>query len=173
MGAALSLPGTGRGDHAQRGGRGGSPADSKGDCRQHAINVLVDLIVPEPQDAKSVASELSVAGGIVCAAVLTAIDLDDEMMLKANEVENVAAVRTLPPEMVAMRAPRSKVNPKLHPMFGHRASQPTRTFVSQPSLLATPPTMLRMVPPPRAGEGLEPAAALVAQHVHNAETSPC
>jgi hypothetical protein len=163
-----SLPGTGRGDRAKRGGRGPSMA-KRGEYRfQYPLQILVDLIVPEAEDAKPIAAKCTVSGRVAHRAFVKSVrrpvHLDREVVLEADEIDDVGPVRTLAAEVIPERSPFSQVNPQFHFLWRHRLSQASRAFVGHDDLpQRTPPTALRAVPPPRSGEGLALAPILSAQ----------
>jgi hypothetical protein len=65
------------------------------------------------------------------------------------------------------------MNPQLHLLWRHRFSQASRALVGHDDHpRRTPPTMLRMVPPPRAGEGLA-SAITVFEEWRRVETGSC
>ncbi|MEA2981855.1 MAG: hypothetical protein QOF09_3678 [Alphaproteobacteria bacterium] len=57
--------------------------------------------------------------------VLPAVDLDDEAMLHANEVDDVAFAGRLAAEMKSALPPGSEMNPKLHLLGRHRLPHAT------------------------------------------------
>ncbi len=71
----------------------------------NAVQVLVQLRVPEPQSAEAFARQHRITDhittGPVCFAMLTAVDFDHQPLAKAREVEIVASKRRLPSEMEA------------------------------------------------------------------------
>ena len=91
---------------------------------QHTGEITVDVAVPEPQSAKARPRELAVAGLIASLMrieiVLTAVDLDDELMLQTNEVDNESLARRLSAKVIAARSPRAEVNPNFHLLWSHR-----------------------------------------------------
>jgi hypothetical protein len=162
----LSLPGTGRGDRAKRGGRGPVASDRREDGFKNSVEVLVYLEVPEAQNSQPVSAELCipavVGDRLVVAAVLAPIHLDHQVVLQTDEIDNERIVRSLTTEMIAKGPPLSEVNPKLDLLRGHGFAHSSRFLVSHCSLpYRTPPTtrLRRAVPPPRAGEGLAPYSA--------------
>jgi hypothetical protein len=156
---SLSLPGTGRGDHAKRGGWGPLSLESYEDRIDNADKVSIDFGIPETQHDHAGPGKFLVARPIVHDAMMesmsAAIDLDRDMVLQASKVENVSVARNLPAKVVSPRAQFAKANPKLHFLRGHGLAQPARLLVRH----GTPPTALRAVPPPRTGEGLERVTA--------------
>ena len=79
------------------------------DERQHAFQIAIDFIVPEPQDAKAflgkVIIALRVAPGMRIEIVLAAIDLHNEALFKADEVNYITIARSLPTEVVSLFSP--------------------------------------------------------------------
>jgi hypothetical protein len=63
-------------------------------------------------------------------------------------------VRALPTEVVPEGTQRPQSRPEFDLLRRHGLPKPTCALISHlPSRLRTPPTALRAVPPPRAGEG--------------------
>ena len=156
--ARLSLPGTGRGDRAQCGGWGSSVADRRHDCLHGALDIPVHIVVPEAQDEKTVGAQnvvtTTVSNSLMVSGVPATIDLDHKVVLEADKIDDVARMRPLPSKVKAFRAQRAEMNPELHFLPSERLPEPSRLLVGHRALRGrTPPTMLRMVPPPRAGEG--------------------
>ena len=133
LAALLSLPGTGRGDRAKRGGWGPSPFQRRHDGVQHMRKIAVNLVVPEPQHPEPVCVEvevaLDIAGRAMVERVLSAIDLDYEVMPDADEIDDVLTPRPLTAEVIAAPTPAAQVNPELYLLRRHRSTQPARTFV--------------------------------------------
>jgi hypothetical protein len=67
------------------------------DCLQNSIQILIDVVVPEPQHAKSIAREVAIASLILrrmlIEIVLAAVRFDDELVLHAHEVNDIAVPR--------------------------------------------------------------------------------
>ena len=87
------------------------------DHLHNAIEVRVDLRIPEPQRPKSGPTQDGVAHSVVISlnnivGMLAAVDLDDEAMLEADKVEIKSQQRRLPAEMVSFLAQGAKVKPK-------------------------------------------------------------
>jgi hypothetical protein len=81
---ARSLDGEGLG--------GGDPVEIFGDHRVHALRIVQNLVVPEPQDAVPLALQEPSAARLL---MLAAIDLDDRSRLVAGEAGNEPADRHL------------------------------------------------------------------------------
>jgi hypothetical protein len=67
------------------------------DQRKHTLQIPVDFIIPETQHPEALARKMAVALGVApgmhIEVMLTAVDLDDEAMLEANEIEDVTRGR--------------------------------------------------------------------------------
>ena len=159
----LSLPGTGRGDRAKRGGRGCRTLLQRGkDSLQNPFEISVDLGIPEAEYGESVGLPqallaLGVMRHLPMSSMLAAVDLDHEAALQADEVEYVSLAWRLTPEVIAAFAPAPEVDPELHFLRRHCSAQSPCLFAGHGELpLASPPTtrLRRAVPPPRSGEGL-------------------
>src|SRR6516164_4634603 len=100
---------------------------------EDAFEILVHLVVPETQDPIALAGEvivpLRVALGVHLKIVLTTVDLDDEPMLEAQEIQDVAVERCLAAEVISLRSPRAKMDPELHLLRRHLLAQAARDLV--------------------------------------------
>jgi hypothetical protein len=131
------------------------------DCHQHTFEVLVDVVIPKTQDLETLLREavisLRVAPSMRVEIMLTAVDLDDEALLQADEINDEAIARRLPAEMESTLSPGAEVYPQLDLLPGHALAQRTRDFVRHP-----PPGSLRSPPSP-CGGGMERAVRSVRQ----------
>ena len=97
------------------------------------VEVFVDLGIPEAQCAKTLRGEMRVALGVMreagCFTVLTAVDLDDEPMFEADEVENIALERRLSAEVETLGTQPAQMHPQLHLLRGHRLAKRAGSFV--------------------------------------------
>ena len=83
------------------------------DGRQHAIEIVEYVVVPEAQDAVTVSCELDGAAviGVFIGRVLAAIELDSNLCLRAGEIDDVPPDRMLAAkfpfaELFAQRVPQ-------------------------------------------------------------------
>jgi hypothetical protein len=95
---------------AAEGGRVGCASAQLGIHRlQHAVEIAIDLVVPEPEDSKAPPCKTVVtariAGSMFIEVVLPAIEFDDGPVLHADEVDNETLARRLSPEMKPALAP--------------------------------------------------------------------
>jgi hypothetical protein len=94
---------------AAEGGRVGSLSEGLIDRFEHSREVAIHVAVPKAQNAKPGAAECAVATYIARLMsgeiVLAAIDLDNETLLEADEVNNESLTRCLPAEVVASLSP--------------------------------------------------------------------
>jgi hypothetical protein len=94
---------------------------------QNAGQVLIDLVVPKSQYAKTIPHEMpvthSIARGVMIEIVLAAVDFHDELLLQANEVDDEAVARRLAAEMKAALAPRAQMDPEFDFLPGHCLAQ--------------------------------------------------
>ena len=78
------------------------------DRLDHAVEVIVDVVIPEAKRQETEPSKMCVAARVMreasIFAMLAAVDIDDEPRLEADEVENVAFQRRLSPEVKALWA---------------------------------------------------------------------
>jgi len=88
------------------------------DSCQHAVQISVDLIVPEPKHAKSVSFKVAIALSVFddmrIKAVLASIDLHHQAMPHANKVHDVSFTRRLPTKVISAFPPRPQMNPEFH-----------------------------------------------------------
>ena len=156
-----------------------SCSNAKFESSTRIIYLLVVLTIPTFARAGAAGGSkcrnrtTSVVDGLPMEGVLAAVDLHNEVMLEADEVEHVTIPRRLPAEVVAEVTPTSEVDPELDLLRCHRLSQPPRLTAGHSTCPPrTPPTMhfpqvgkIRlegMVPPPRAGEGWALVSTLAA-----------
>lgn len=70
---------------------------------QDAVEIAIDIAVPEPKDSKASTCETDVATRIArlmfIEVVPAATELDDKPKLHADKVDNESFARRLPPEM--------------------------------------------------------------------------
>ena len=72
---------------------------------QHALHILEHLGIPEPQHAIAGLFEKRGPPFIGLGRVLSAVDLDNELLLETEEIDDVRTDRLLPLEFVAMELP--------------------------------------------------------------------
>ena len=171
-GAGLSLPGTGRGNRPQAGGWGSLRYGVK-DRVEDARKIVLDFVVPESQDAKARGGKPmippGVARNVAVESMLPAVDLDREPRREARKVDNVTQPRNLPTEMnAALATPASQMHPQPHLLRRHGLAQAPGDRVGHRK---SPPTALRAVPHPRAGEGLAPYSATAGHLIQRARES--
>jgi hypothetical protein len=126
------------------GGRGGNFQCAENRLK-NAIGVAKNIVVPEPQDAKTFGLKVTIARYVVwIVRVLAAIDFDDQLSPEAGEVNNVRAKRNLSFELIAIETMRAEPIPKPALGIGHVGSQLLRLSETQvplsrlaASLLAT------------------------------------
>ena len=94
------------------------------DRLQYADQVHIDFIIPKSQHFEAGMREIRIASPIpirMCIEVmLTAVQLDDEVLSQAHEINDVIFAWRLTSEMEAPRFPRSQVNPQFHLLWRHR-----------------------------------------------------
>jgi hypothetical protein len=104
---------------AAEGGRVGFAIPECGvDCLQHIIKISVNVAIPKAQNAKSGMRQFLIAftifGGVRFQIVLAAIDLNDQGMLHASEIDYVPAARCLPAEMKSAFFPGTQMIPDFY-----------------------------------------------------------
>jgi hypothetical protein len=99
----------------------------------HAVQITVDLVVPEPKRAKAAIIEKAVApcvlSGARIEAVLRAVDLDDEPVTQTDEIEDLTPAWRLTAEVVPVRTQLTQAQPKLDLLRGHAPAQLARALV--------------------------------------------
>src|SRR5262249_17580677 len=105
--APESLPRRGR--VAERSEAGWGLTERVVDNCQHAVQIAIDVVVPETQYAKPFRGQmmiaLRVALGMRIKVMLAAVDFDDEPMLEANKINDVVFTRRLSPEVESLFSP--------------------------------------------------------------------
>src|SRR5205085_5798043 len=92
---------------------------------QHAIEVAENLVVPDANNPVPKRIEVCVPAPIGCAIdMLSAIDLDDELLLAAYKVGVIRPKRLLPGKLQSAETPVAKRQPQ--DPFGPRAAPPQR-----------------------------------------------
>jgi len=89
---------------------------------QHRIGVLEHIMIPEPDDADSETRQnpaaLLVVGRLPRIAVLAAVQLDGEILLRAVEIQDVGTGRKLAKELESAKPPRAQLRPQPALRFG-------------------------------------------------------
>ena len=103
------------------------------DDRQHAFEIRIYVVIPEPQHPETLVSEMQIARRIASrvriVVMLSAINFDDQTMFQARKIDDKIITRRLATKVKAAFAPRSKVNPKLHLLRCHLFAKAPRDFV--------------------------------------------
>ncbi len=157
----LSLPGTGRGDRPKVGGWGPQGAKRTEYRVEHTSEVAIDLVVPEPENTIALGLQptipLDVTRDVLVKAVVSAIELDNQVVLHAGEVDDEAVERRLTSKVIPTLLQFAQVRPELHLLWGHALAQIAGDLVGQVRVPCGPlPPRDRAVPPPRSGEGSAP-----------------
>ncbi len=135
---------------------------------EHAAKIAIDVGVPEPQDPQAALTQRGVSSCVVrhrpVSGMLPSVDLDDQVVPETGEVEDVARSRDLSAEMKSVAAPGPQMRPESRFLRRQGLAQSARLLVGhRVAARRTPPPMLRMVPPPRFGEGLALPASVAGQ----------
>jgi hypothetical protein len=108
-----SLPGTGRVRPPAGGG-----VERSVNRIEHAIEVAIDLRVPESQHLEPGNAEafvtLDVPGCLTVMSMAASIDFDDYTLLEADEVEDETMARSLAAEVKSIAPPRAQMHPHFH-----------------------------------------------------------
>jgi hypothetical protein len=82
---------------------------------QHSHKITITVAIPETKDTEALDGKgfipPCVPRLVRIEIVLAAIKLNDQPMLQANEIHDVALARRLPAKMISVIPPRPKVNP--------------------------------------------------------------
>ena len=82
-------------------------------CAENAVDIAEYIIVPEATDFVAFIGQPTIADCILGGfAVLSAINLNDEQLLAANKIANVALDRQLTHELVSIDLPIAKSVPE-------------------------------------------------------------
>jgi hypothetical protein len=85
---------------------------------QDSRKIPIDIAIPETKNQKAGAAETIVAphviGSMGLKIMLASVDFDDETILQADKIDDVAVPRGLPAKMKSLFAPSAKVIPDLH-----------------------------------------------------------
>jgi hypothetical protein len=78
------------------------------------VNLAEDLIVPVPHDTKPLRLQPGIALGVGGNAlrVMTAVQLNDQLLFKADKVNDIRPYGLLPPELVASKLASADVRPQ-------------------------------------------------------------
>ena len=138
---------------AAAGGRVGASLENLVDTQENAIEILIDLVIPESQDDKTVFGEMPIALRVPphlrSGSVLAAIDFDDDPSVYAYEIEYVSIARRLPTKMKATFAPISQMHPQFDFLRRQRFPKSAGEFVGH----GPHPVGRKAAHPPLAGEG--------------------
>jgi hypothetical protein len=100
---------------AAEGGRVGVIVQRLVDRLQHSRKITINVVIPETKDTEAFGGKGFIPPRVPrlmrIEIILAAIDLEDEPMLQANEIHDVALARRLPAEVIPAFPPRPKVNP--------------------------------------------------------------
>jgi hypothetical protein len=138
---------------AAEGGRVGPASTQFGVYRlQHAIEILIDIIVPETKDVKAIVGETCITNAVsrlmFIEIVLPAVEFDYQFMLHTNKVHDEPVTGRLAPEVVSALSPSTKVNPEFYFLAGHGLPQSSCNWVCH----CPHPARYARHPPP-SGEG--------------------
>ena len=82
------------------------------DRKPNAVDVGKHVIVPEPDHAETLSFEIFRPGRIPLSRVLAAVDLDDQTVAKAEEVDDVAVDLHLATKLQAMHLAAAEILPE-------------------------------------------------------------
>ncbi len=124
------------------------------DAVHHALYVVVDIAVPDAKDTEPLSDEVGLPAGIMLAllgaAVGRTVDLEDEAVRQADEIDDVAVDGRLLSELESSRLQSAQMPPELRLGAGPSLAQGACALVGHyPLLPGGPPPMT----PPRKGEG--------------------
>lgn len=84
------------------------------DGLENRVEFLEDLVVPEPQDLEAVLFEPAAPALVVglLLGVLATVELDDQLLLQAGEVDEEGAEHLLAPELVSENLSAAQPRPQ-------------------------------------------------------------
>ncbi|HEY3798702.1 MAG TPA: hypothetical protein VGL58_10150 [Caulobacteraceae bacterium] len=101
------------------------------DSLHHSVEICMDLAVPESQRTEAGPAQDRIAHGVVVGlsvfSVLAAIDLDDQALAVADEVQIEALERRLAAEVEALRPQHPKLEPETRFLRRHGFAELTGT----------------------------------------------
>ena len=105
---------------------GGSDRERSRNHPGHPIDVREHIVIPEPQHAEPLATQIAIAPLIgPRIAVLPAIDLHDQSLFKAGEIGDVGTYDNLPSEFAAGYLTLANGSPEMPLRIGHVMTQRT------------------------------------------------
>jgi len=114
------------------------------DLRKYGFKCLFYINIPEPQDGPAVAAQKIRPDLIASSPVLSAVNFNDQIGRDMNEVGEVGADRVLPAKFQTIQSAISHGEPQFGFLWGHLASEVTRTVglgralhSGKPSLVST------------------------------------
>ena len=131
------------------------------------FEIAVDVGIPKSQHLETIRLQngvtLPVASHPRLEGMLRPIDLDDETMREADEIQNVPVQRNLPAEMISVLSLRPEMDPKLHLLRRHLLAEFACALIGHRA--APPPgSALRASPPSPQGGGIARAEAPLSGH---------
>jgi hypothetical protein len=123
-------------------------SDGCADAVEDGVDIADDLVIGDAKDAIPVHGEVCRPGLIVLSALLgavyRAIDLDDQVMFGAVEVQDKRPYRVLAAKRQAVEPPVAQLIPQ-HPLrHGHMPSHPVRRLVRPARRPAHAPRRLQL-----------------------------
>ena len=110
------------------------------DSTDNAVEVGDNVPVPDAHDLIAFGGEPAratfVMGKSLRPGMLTAIDLDYQQPLQADEIDDEGSQRMLPAKFQAVELPAPQSPPQQALGIGHRSAQASRTFVGHRGTLA-------------------------------------
>jgi len=97
------------------------------DRRPDTIEILQHIVVPEAKDTKALTLQKFSSTRVALGRVLPAVDLDDQALLGAEEVRDVAIDLDLPTELEAVHLAVAENVPEFALGVGGVATQPPRS----------------------------------------------
>ena len=95
-------------------------------CLDDAVDIGIDIGIPKPDDPKSQTHQRGITQGILrCVSgktVLAAVDLDNQSMLEAQEIDDVTTDGCLSTKMKTHAPQATESNPHPDLLTGHRLS---------------------------------------------------
>ncbi len=126
----------------------------------HAIGIGQDLIIPESKHPPALTLQPCRPATVgLTIGMLSAIDLDDEAVGDAGEIEDEWTERMLPPELITFQTPSAQSRPQPTFGIGQGGSQLARLAIGHggkdsSKSLTLPKLRFGPLPLPQAGEGL-------------------